>query len=169
MEHEELNNLDRRILHHLQVDARGKRDTDIAGETDVTSTTIANRIESLEERGVIKGYHPEIDYETAGYPLIVLFICTAPVAERDSIAEQAREVRGVVNVKELLSGEGNVHVQVVAESTARVEDVTQQLDSLGLRIGSNVIVSREKAQPWNHFQAEMASEPPEQPDPTDEE
>jgi DNA-binding Lrp family transcriptional regulator len=158
MDDDTLNNLDRRILHLLQVDARGKRDTDIADRTDVTSTTIANRIEALEERGVIKGYYPEIDYETAGYPLVVLFICTAPVAERERLAEQVREVHGVVNVRELLAGEENLHVQAVAESTSRIEEITQDIDELGLAVRHNVIVSKETTQPWNHFQEKVASD-----------
>jgi DNA-binding Lrp family transcriptional regulator len=165
----DLNDLERHILYLLQLDARNNRDTDIAEETDVTSTTIGNRIDALEQRGVIEGYHPEIGYEAAGYPLVVLFVCTAPVAERDSIAGQALEVRGVVKVKELLTGEGNVHVQAVAESADRIEGVTQELDGLGLQVRSNVIVSRETARPWNHFQAETTPETPAAPDTAAEE
>lgn len=164
MTQDDLTDLDRRILHLLQVNARGKRDTDIADETDVTSTTIANHIRTLEERGIIKGYHPEIDYEAAGYPLVVLFICTAPVAERETIAEQILDIHGVVNVKELLAGEANLHVQVVAESTARIEAITAKLDDLGLGILSSVIVSTETAQPWDHFQEELSSGGPGDPD-----
>jgi len=84
-----LDNLDRRILHLLQIDARGASDTDIADETDVTGTTIHNRIKELEKQGVILGYNPEINYEKAGYPMRVLFICSTDLSDRSEMAEKA--------------------------------------------------------------------------------
>ncbi|WP_440991703.1 Lrp/AsnC family transcriptional regulator [Haloarchaeobius baliensis] len=146
-----LDNLDRRILHLLQLDARGMTDTDIASDTGVSSTTIHNRIEALEDLGVIRGYHPEIDYESAGYPLSVLFIGSVPMSDRSAVAERALEIDGVVNVRELMSGEGNLHVMAVAGSTDETERITEELDTLGLRINSSEIVSTERFQPWDHF------------------
>lgn len=153
-----LNNLDRRILHLLQIDARGATDTDIADETGVTGTTVHNRIKQLEEQGVITGYNPEIDYEEAGYPMRVLFICSTDPSQRSEMGEEALEVRGVVNVREMLSGEENLHIEVVAESTSDVQESTEQLDDLGLNVVSSDIVTEERVQPWNHFHQEMAGE-----------
>ncbi|AGB16016.1 transcriptional regulator [Halovivax ruber XH-70] len=160
MENDPLDNLDRRILHLLQLDARGASDTDIADETDVTGTTIHNRIKQLEEQGIITGYNPELDYERAGYPMQVLFICSTDLSRRSEMAEEALEVRGVVNVREMLSGEENLHVEVVAESTSEVEESTDQLDALGLRIVSSNILAEEHIQPWNHFHQKFAGEDP---------
>jgi len=137
-----LDNLDRRILHLLQIDARGASDTDIADETDVTGTTIHNRIKELEKQGVILGYNPEINYEKAGYPMRVLFICSTDLSDRSEMAEKALDVQGVVNVREMLSGEDNLHVEVVAEATSDVKESTEQLDALGLRlVSSNILVA----------------------------
>lgn len=154
-----LNNLDRRILHLLQIDARGASDTDIAEETDVTGTTIHNRIKQLEEQGVILGYNPEINYEAAGYPMRVLFICSTELSRRSEMAKEALEVRGVVNVREMLAGEENLHVEVVAEATSDVKESTEQLDELGLQIVTSNILAEEHSQPWNHFHQEIAGEP----------
>ena len=154
-----LDNLDRRILHLLQIDARGASDTDIADETDVTGTTIHNRIKELEKQGVILGYNPEINYEKAGYPMRVLFICSTDLSDRSEMAEKALEVQGVVNVREMLSGEDNLHVEVVAEATSDVKESTEQLDALGLRLVSSNILAEEHVQPWNHFHQEITGEP----------
>lgn len=154
-----LDNLDRRILHLLQLDARGASDTDIAAETDVTGTTVHNRIEKLEERGIILGYNPEINYEKAGYPMRVLFICSTDLSSRSEMAEKALEVRGVVNIREMLSGEENLHVEVVAETTSDIKQSTAQLDDLGLRIVSSDILAEERIQPWNHFHQDIVGEP----------
>jgi DNA-binding Lrp family transcriptional regulator len=153
------NNLDRRILHLLQVDARGATDTAIADETEVTGTTIHNRIQSLEERGIVIGYNPQIDYEQAGYPMRVLFICSAELSDRSRMAEKALEIQGVVSVREMLAGEENLHVEVVAQSTSAVKESTEELDELGLRIVSSNILATEHIQPWNHFHQEIVGEP----------
>ncbi len=158
-----LDNLDRRILHLLQLDARGASDTAIADETDVTGTTVHNRIEELEDQGVILGYNPEISYEKAGYPMHVLFICSIDLSKRSEMAEKALEVRGVVNVREMLAGEENLHVEVVAEGTSDVKESTEQLDELGLQIMSSNILAEEHIQPWNHFHQEIAGEDAESP------
>ncbi len=164
MSDDPLNNLDRRILHLLQIDARGASDTNIAEETNVTGTTIHNRINLLEEKGIITGYNPEIDYEQAGYPMQVLFICSTDLSRRSEMAEKSLEVRGVVNVREMLSSEENLHVEVVAESTSEIKESTDQLDDLGLRIVSSNILAEEHIQPWNHFHQKFAGEDADAPE-----
>jgi len=151
MEEELLDDLDRHILHLLQVNARDISDTDIAEETGVTSTTVSNRIARLEDRGVIRSYHPEIDYERAGYSLVVLFICTVPLGHRSEIAEKVLEILGVVNVRETMASEQNLHVKIVAQSTDDVENTAQKLGEFGLNILRSDILADESVQPWNVF------------------
>jgi DNA-binding Lrp family transcriptional regulator len=145
-----IDELDRQILHLLQLDARSS-DTDMGEEIDVTGTTISNRIEKLQDQGIIRGFAPTIDYEKAGYPMNVLFICSVDLTNRSAFAEKALDVRGVVNVREMLAGEENLHVEVVAESTSEIKKSTEQLDDLGLRIISSNILAEQHVQPWNHF------------------
>lgn len=119
-----------------------------------TSTTVSNRIASLEESGVVRGYHPEIDYERAGYSLVVLFICTVPLGERSAVAENVLEIPGVVNVRETMASEQNLHVEIVAQSTDDVEKTTQRLGELGLNILRSDILADESVEPWNVFREE---------------
>lgn len=151
---ERLDDLDRQILHLLQTNARELSDTDIAEETDVTSTTVGNRIEKLEDSGIIRGYRSDIDYEQAGYSLVILFVCTAALAERSDIAGRALEIRGVVNVRETMSSKRNVHVTAVARSTEDVERITEELDGLGLDILRSDILANESVQPCNVFRTD---------------
>lgn len=150
MDESPIDDVDRGILHQLQKDAR-QTDTEVGEKVDVTSTTVRNRLDRLEDQGVIRGYHPEIDYEKAGYPLNVLFICTADPRDLESITEQALEIHGVVTVRELLGGEQNLHVEIVAATVDEVENVRNELASLGPSIGSSEIISETQVQPWNHF------------------
>ncbi|WP_254810537.1 Lrp/AsnC family transcriptional regulator [Natronosalvus amylolyticus] len=146
----QIDDVDRSILHQLQLNAR-QTDTEIAEKVDVTSTTVRNRLDKLEDKGVIRGYHPEINYEQAGYPLHVMFVCTVDPNELDTLAEQILDIRGVVTTRDLLGGERNVHVEVVAGTVGEIEEIRNELAALGMTINSSEIISETQGQPWDHF------------------
>jgi len=150
MDDNPIDDVDRSILHQLQLDAR-QTDTEIAEKVDVTSTTVRNRLDKLEDQGVIRGYQPEINYEQAGYPLHVMFVCTASPNELDTLTEQILDVRGVVTTRDLLGGERNVHVEVVADTVSEIEEIRNDLASLGMTINSSEIISETQVQSWDHF------------------
>ena len=150
----ELDNVDRGILHELQVDARNTTAQEIADKTGVSPSTVRNRIEHLEEVGVIEGYHPKISYESASLPLQILFVCTAAPEERSAMVEQLLDVRGVVDVRETLTGRRNVYVEVVAENTGDMGRITDAIHELGVSIESSDILRQRRVQPFNHFQFE---------------
>lgn len=75
-----LDAIDRGILYHLQEDAHQSL-TDIADALDVAVNTVRNRIEKLENEGVIKGYTVDVDYSRADVQHHYLFFCTVRVNE----------------------------------------------------------------------------------------
>lgn len=150
----ELDDVDRGILYLLQVDARNTTDQEIAEKTGVSASTVRNRIERLEASGVVRGYHPEIDYEAASLPLRVLFVVTAPPTERSDYVDKLLDVEGVVDVRETLTGRRNLHVEVVGTSTADVTRMTDAIHDLGLEIESSEIVKQRRVQPFDHFHSE---------------
>lgn len=66
----EIDSLDRKILRHLQLDAR-KPYLEIARELKVSGGTIHLRIEKLTKLGIIKGSHIVLDYEKLGFDVTV--------------------------------------------------------------------------------------------------
>ena len=151
MSDEELDEVDRAILHALQEDARNNTNADISDFVGVSPSTVGNRIRRLEERGVIKGYRPDIDYELAGFPLRVLFVCSVPITERRSFVDQLLEVDGVVNVREMMTGEHNIHVQVVVQSNDELTSIAQQVDDLGLTVNEEILMKGEYSRPSIRF------------------
>jgi DNA-binding Lrp family transcriptional regulator len=149
-----LDNVDRGILHLLQVDARNTTAQEIADKIGVSASTVRNRIEQLEDAGVITGYHPKIDYEAANLPLQVLFIITAPADMRSDAVEKLLNVKGVVDIRETLTGHRNIHIEVVATSTPDVTRMTDAIHDLGLQIESSEIMKQRRTQPFNHFHYE---------------
>lgn len=153
----ELDEVDRGILHMLQKNSRDNTSREIGEEVGVSAGTVRNRIENLEEAGVIRGYVPDIDYERAGYPLQVLFTCTASDPSAD-LAEAIREKHGVVTVRKLLAGEENYHVQVVATGTDDVSDIANSIRECGLDIVRSEVLDDEYIQPFNHFGKDIAGD-----------
>lgn len=149
-----LDNVDRGILHLLQVDARNTPAREIAEKTGVAASTVRNRIDQLEADGIIVGYHPEIDYEAANLPLDVLFVITAPPKERSDAVEKLLNIQGIVDIRETLTGRRNLYAEAVGTSTSDVARITDAIRDLGLEIESSEIVKQQRVHPFDHFHYE---------------
>jgi Lrp/AsnC family leucine-responsive transcriptional regulator len=138
---------DRGILYLLQRDAR--RIT--TEEVGVSASTVRNRIEKMEESGVIRGYYPDINYDKAGLQLYVEFICTAPNPERGRLAKEARDINGVVAIREVLNGDKNIQIDAVGTDPQDVARINDELSKLGLSVNNTKIIKETFMQPFNHF------------------
>lgn len=154
----ELDEVDYGILQLLQSDARHQTPVDMAESLPVSAQTVRNRIEKLEETGVIEGYVPVIGYDAAGFPMRVRFRCTAPVNRRTELAEEALQIPNVVRVEEMLSARENLIPMAVTRSADEITAVTEALDDLGLRIESEQLLRTRHLRPFNHFESEAVSE-----------
>ncbi|WP_158057917.1 Lrp/AsnC family transcriptional regulator [Halorussus halophilus] len=147
----DLDDVDRSILYLLQRDARNTTAQEIADTAGVSASTVRNRIDQLEDDGIIKGYHPEIDYEQANLPLQITFVISAPPKELKEYSEQIRGIQGVIDVREMLTGRRNVHVDVVGTSTSDITRITDAIHDIGIEIESSEMMRRRHVQPFNHF------------------
>ncbi|KAB1188033.1 MULTISPECIES: Lrp/AsnC family transcriptional regulator [Haloferax] len=147
----ELDDLDRRILYHLQLEARHTSSSDIADALDVSASTIRNRIQRLEADGVVRGYHADVDYETAGYQLFTQIVCTAPIPTRGTLAEAAADVDGVVEVQEVMTGEANVLVRAVGVDGDDLTRIGEELDELGLKVSDEDLIRSTHRSSYSRF------------------
>jgi Lrp/AsnC family transcriptional regulator, leucine-responsive regulatory protein len=147
-----LDNTDREILHVLQHDARNTTHETISAIVDVSQSTVRNRITALEDAGVIKTYSPELDYERAGFPLHVQYVCTAPMEDRHQTAQTALGVGGVITVQEMVTSERNLLIEVIATNTRDLTEITRELGNLALTIHCSQIVTNTYRQPFNYFE-----------------
>ncbi|WP_224334113.1 Lrp/AsnC family transcriptional regulator [Haloprofundus halobius] len=154
----QLDEVDRRVIHALMADARNTSAPSIAEGLGVSAGTVRNRIGRLEDAGVIRGYHAHVDFERADGRLTNLYLCNAPVAERESVAAKVRTVPGVVHVRELMTGRRNLHVLAVGEDIADLRRVARALSSLGIEIEDEDLVQADSYLPYAPYAPEREDE-----------
>ncbi|MFB6197348.1 MAG: Lrp/AsnC family transcriptional regulator, partial [Halobacteriaceae archaeon] len=137
-----IDEVDERILYYLAREGRHTSAPDIADELDVSPPTIRNRIRRLEEANVIKGYHAHIDYEKIEGRLTNLFICTTTSADRERFARRVLDVSGVIHVKEVMTGRGDLHVIAVGTDTDEIARIARDIKALGVEIKEEDLIHR---------------------------
>lgn len=156
-----LDEVDRAILQWLQRDARHSTAVEIGEALGVSDGTVRNRIGNLEREGVIEGYVPLINYEAAGYQLQVRVMCTAPVVEREELANEALGIDGVVEVRELMTGNKNVEVTAVPPKNEDATYIAEALSEIGLEVETEDIIRQHYIRPFSYFGPhEMPEEDP---------
>ena len=151
METVDVDYIDRCILYSLQEDARRMSASTIAERLDVSARTVRNRINKLEESGVINGYRLDVNYEIAGYQLHTMVVCTAPIEGREEIAKEATDVPGVINVREIMTGDQNLLVEVVGTDGDDLSRITSDLNDLGVHINDENIIRNDHDSQFHKF------------------
>ncbi len=110
-----LDRVDRRILADLQSDGR-MTNVELAKRAGISAPPCLRRVRALEETGLIRGYHAEIDAKALGYQVTVFAqVGLASQAEHDLEAFE-RTVRSWPEVREcyMLAGETDFLLKIVA-------------------------------------------------------
>ncbi|QLG62738.1 Lrp/AsnC family transcriptional regulator [Halorarum salinum] len=154
----DLDRADMGILHVLQTDARNATTESIGERVGLASSTVATRIRNLEDSGVIKGYSPIIDYEKAGFDQRILLTGTIRPDDSGRVLEEASNVANVISVRELMTDEENVHVELVSPTQERAESVVDELNEIGVDVVETRIVKGELERSFNHFGNEYVRE-----------
>lgn len=115
----EVDELDRKILNALLDDGR-KSFRKVAESVDSTPATVINRVEKLQDNGVITGYSADLDYTRLGYEAIAVIEVIVKVEHAQDVEEEIAEHNNVVSV---YSVTGDTDVLAVVKFEDR-EDLT---------------------------------------------
>ena len=110
-----LDNVDRQILNDLQSDGR-MTNVDLAKRAGISAPPCLRRVRVLEEGGIIRGYHADLDAEALGYSVQVFaFVGLTSQAEAD-LREFEEMVSAWPQVREchMLMGETDFLLKIVA-------------------------------------------------------
>jgi len=92
-----LDPIDRAILEALTQDARMPNNR-LADRVGVAPSTCLARVRALRERGVLRGFHAEVDLAALGRPLQAMVAVRLTVHERAQIESFTRHVRRLAGV-----------------------------------------------------------------------
>jgi Lrp/AsnC family leucine-responsive transcriptional regulator len=147
----QIDTIDEQILYYLTEEARHTSAPDIAEKVDVSAPTVRNRIRRLEEEGVIRGYHADVNYQKVGGRLTNHYVCSTGNRDRKEMAQRVLDVPGVINVREIMSGKGDLRITVVGTDTDDLTRIAQGIISLGIEIDDEDLVHREYFRPYAPF------------------
>jgi DNA-binding Lrp family transcriptional regulator len=125
-----LDAIDHVIVRELARDAR-LPNNELAARAGVAPSTCLGRVRSLRERGVIRGYHADIDPAAVGRPLQAMI---AVRLQADSRGHLRSFVAGVARLPEVLNvfflaGKDDFLLHVAAASTEALRGFIERLSS----------------------------------------
>lgn len=121
--HADLDAIDRRILRALAADARIPNNA-LAAAVGVAASTCLGRVRSLRERGVIRGFHADIDPAAVGHGIQAMVAVRMQSHARSHIAAFAATVSELPEVLNVffLAGADDFLVHVAARSTENLRN-----------------------------------------------
>jgi DNA-binding Lrp family transcriptional regulator len=123
-----LDEVDRQILAELQRDGR-MTNVELAKRVGLSAPPCLRRVRRLEETGVIRGYHADLDPAALGFE-ITFFALVGLESQKEAVlsAFEAR-VRGWPEVREchMIRGGGDFLLRLVARDTAHENALTTKL------------------------------------------
>lgn len=113
----DLDETDRQILTEVLRDSRQSY-REIARRIDVSPGTVVSRVRDMEEKGIIKKFTANIDFEKLGYDLTVV---TEVTVSKGMIFEAGHEITKLRQAYAIYNVTGDSDVMVIAKFRNRVE------------------------------------------------
>ena len=132
---------DAAILLALQEDARATYQ-DVAGKVGLSPSSVHDRVRKLEQRGVIRGYHAELDPEAIGMHVTALIsIMPLDPKQPDDVPERIEGFTEVVDCYSVAGAE-NYILKVRTRTTQHLEDLLRRLrEQAGVQTRTTVVLS----------------------------
>jgi DNA-binding Lrp family transcriptional regulator len=123
-----LDEVDRQILAELQADGR-MTNVELARRVGLSAPPCLRRVRRLEEEGIIRGYHADLDPVPLGYE-ITFFALVGLESQKEAVLQGfERMVRDWPEVREchMIRGGGDFLLRLVARDTAHENALTARI------------------------------------------
>lgn len=127
------------ILDVLQQDARISY-AELGRRVGLSSTAVTERVHRLEEAGVLKGYHADVDLKALGLSVTVFIELTTPTGMCFAAQGFALQQAGVIEAH-CVTGEKDVIIKAVVPSVESIEGLVERLMRHGKVTTSIVLTS----------------------------
>jgi DNA-binding Lrp family transcriptional regulator len=111
-----LDQIDRRLLSELQEDGR-VTNVELAQRVGLTPPPCLRRVRALEDAGVIKGYHAELDASKLGFAITVFALVSLKSQAEEDLRQFEAHMRTLAEVREchMLNGEIDFILKIVSK------------------------------------------------------
>ncbi|MGH2692911.1 MAG: Lrp/AsnC family transcriptional regulator [Actinomycetota bacterium] len=134
-----LDEIDWRILEELQRDGRVSY-TELGRRVALTAPAVAERVRRLEEAGVIKGFHADLDASKVGFPITAFVRWTSSGPDCSHLGDVAKDIPEIVECNRV-TGEASYILKILARSVGHLEELIDGLMPYGSTITSVVLSS----------------------------
>ncbi|MGV6800379.1 MAG: Lrp/AsnC family transcriptional regulator [bacterium] len=117
-----LDQIDRKILRYLQENAR-ITNADLAEKVGLSPTPCLRRLRRLENDGIIKGYHTEVNKEVLGVGVTVVILVKLEREDEEALRsfEEAISAREEVMECDLVTGKFDYFLRVIIPTLTAYE------------------------------------------------
>ncbi len=107
--------IDRQLLRELQDEGR-ITNVELAQRVGLTAPPCLRRVRSLEEAGVIQGYHADLDASKLGFTITVFALVSLKSQAEEALRAFEEHMRGLPEVREchMLNGEIDFILKIVS-------------------------------------------------------
>ena len=119
-----LDRIDRQILTFLQEDGR-MTNVELADRVGLTAPPCLRRVRALEEAGVIRGYHAELDAGKLGFPITVFAMVSLRSQAEHDLAAFETHIAAIPEIREchMLNGEIDFILKIVAADLKSFQEI----------------------------------------------
>jgi len=144
-----LDDTNARLLDELQADARLSL-AELGRRVGLTAPAVAERLQRLEERGVIRGYHADVDPRALGHALTAILRIRPAPRRLQTVGEVARETPEVVECHRVTGEDcyyAKLHVRDVEELERVIDRFTPYGQTTTSIVQSSPVAGRPVAPP----------------------
>lgn len=126
----EIDRIDRKLLRALEHDARLPNNA-LAELVGIAPSTCLGRVRALRERGVIRGYHADIDPAATGHPLQAMISVRLQSDARNHLAEFVDHVGRLPEIRDVyfLAGDDDYMLRAATADSAALRDFVMTLNT----------------------------------------
>jgi Lrp/AsnC family leucine-responsive transcriptional regulator len=123
-----LDEIDVKILNMLQDEGRAKRNV-LAEAVGLSLPSLSERLNKLEEKGIITGYYTKLNLKVFGLDLMVIItIHTDSSKHYNSFAENVRKTDEIIECYAVL-GEGSHVMKAIVKDSQSLEKLLSKIQS----------------------------------------
>lgn len=123
-----LDNLDIKILNRLQQFGRTKRST-LAEEVGMSIPSVSERLNKLEEKGVIEGYYAKLNKKVFGFDIMAFILVVMESSKHyKNLISKVEKMPQIIECHSVL-GEGSHMLKALVKNTEALEKLLSEIQS----------------------------------------